>query len=57
MGDKYNIKQPIKHIIKEIELKAINIESIHIPKKIEYNKEYEDIKGIIKKYVENKLKS
>jgi hypothetical protein len=53
MGDKYNIKQPIKHIIKEIELKAINIESIHIPKKIEY----EDIKGIIKKYVENKLKS
>jgi hypothetical protein len=57
MGDKYNIKQPIKHIIKEIELKAINICSINIPKKIEYNKEYEDIKGIIKKYVENKLKS
>jgi hypothetical protein len=57
MGDKYNIKQPIKHIIKEIELKDINICSINTPKKIEYNKECEDIKGIIKKYVENKLKS
>jgi hypothetical protein len=57
MGDKYNIKQPIKHIIKEIELKDINICPINITKKIEYNKEYEDIKGIIKKYVENKLKS
>jgi hypothetical protein len=53
MGDKYNIKQPIKQPIKEIELKAINICSINRPKKIEY----EDIKGIIKKYVENKLKS
>jgi len=53
MGDKYNIEQPIK----EIELKDINIWPIYTPKKIEYNKEYEDIKGIIKKYVENKLKS
>lgn len=53
MADKYNTE----HTIKEIELKSINIEPIYTSKKIEYNKEYEDIKGIIKKYVENKLKS
>ena len=54
MGDKYDREQPIK----EIELKDINIWPINRVKKIEYNKEYiEDIKGIIKKYVENKLKS
>jgi len=53
MGDKYDREQPIK----EIELKDINIWPINRLKKIEYNKEYEDIKGIIKKYVENKLKS
>ena len=33
-------------------MKDINIWPIYTPKKIEYNKEYEDIKGIIKKYVE-----
>ena len=52
MSDKSTIRP-----IKEIELEDIRT-IIVSPKKIEYNKEcIEDIKGILKKYIENKLKS
>ena len=56
MGDKY------KKELKEIELKYIYIQpwntENNTPKRIEFNEEYiKDIKCIIKKYIEHKLKS